>query len=304
MNIKSYFKQNQKQLLQLVNTEAGRYLVGIKDKDIIVKIVPHGFHQLRDSRENKPIIEAKFFFDYKCRVIAETLTKMDIAGLSKYESFLHFSGLERQNYKYPQIYLDSFSSSTFLGGAGDIVYTHATFSNWRNDSTGTTSSGSFEAFCDKSSGGSYTGKRLYLPIDTSSMGAGAIVTVGTFTFDGNRSLGAPSENIILRITETAQSTTSSLATSEWGNKGSGVAWSENFLEDNNSPTERIMTINSTGLAGITVTGDTLMGVREVTYDIGNSAPTATDGNKFQMTGTKTLALTFTPGASANFFALL
>jgi hypothetical protein len=112
-----YFEQNKKLILQLANTEAGRFLLGLKDKDRIIKVSPNSVHQLKDFQNGEAVIQAKFWAcDNVAQIFLPILTKIEIAQdyqpiKDKYEAFLHFSELER-NRKYPQIYLDDFYTTS------------------------------------------------------------------------------------------------------------------------------------------------------------------------------------------------
>ena len=65
-----YFEKNQKLLLSLVNTEGGRYLLGIKEKEKVVKVSPSSYHLL-DGVEGKNLVIRGKFYCYEA--IAKTL---------------------------------------------------------------------------------------------------------------------------------------------------------------------------------------------------------------------------------------
>lgn len=60
MNPKQYFKTNQKQILSLLNTEGGRFMLGV-DKRPIVKITPNSVHQLVGFEKDRVVLEAKMY---------------------------------------------------------------------------------------------------------------------------------------------------------------------------------------------------------------------------------------------------
>lgn len=106
-------------LLQAINTEAGRYLLGIEHKDPIFKVAPNCWHTHLGFDGKKHWCKAKFYQDsIVTATLLPILTKMEIASTEGYGAFLHFSGLETKNYQYPSVFLvtDPFTSDVADGG--------------------------------------------------------------------------------------------------------------------------------------------------------------------------------------------
>ena len=46
---------------ELINSEAGRFLIGEKGKEQIVKVTENSYHKLMGFQDKRPILQAKFF---------------------------------------------------------------------------------------------------------------------------------------------------------------------------------------------------------------------------------------------------
>lgn len=317
ISIDKYFRIFQQDLLQLANTEGGRFLLGIKDKAPIIKIVPFAFHQLVDFKKDIPIIVANFYWEEKCRVIAEALVKMQTAQgafilphtmigkpvriINPYEAFLHYTMLQNSRKNYPLIMLATFDSTTFLGGAGKVLDDNATFATMHDGATGdTATAGTYYVEMTKQAAGGtqYRGQRAYLPINTSSIGVGATVTEENIKFNARRAVSAPSENIYIGFTETAQATLGSLATSEWGNKGAGVNLQGAGWEIITDNTDAAHDMSISDFSATNVSGNSKFGFRERFYDMGNTAPGATDDVRAILSAPN-LVVVYTPAPSGN-----
>lgn len=188
--------------LDLLNTDAARYLLGIREKNRIVKVTPNSYH----LDMGKGLIKATFFTRDKVKQILEPIqTKMDIADKewkkieNPYKAFLHYSGLER--YNYPQIYLDTFYTAT--GGDGEIENTGAVWATVHDaligetlDDTGAT----MRAFT-RLTGGTYTIVRSFTPFDTSSIVDSATVTSATYSIYGTAKTDGTAQVALVKSTQ-------------------------------------------------------------------------------------------------------
>jgi len=193
-----YFEQNKKLILQLANTEAGRFLLGLKDKDRIIKISPNSVHQLKDFQNGKSIIQAKFWAcDNVAQIFLPTLAKVEIAQdyqpiKDKYEAFLHFSGLEKR-LEYPQIYLET---ANFYSTSEDGKTRHSTISgDWEtwDDARGvqgdegvdkTTGDDGMEAHFEYIAGSGYGLVRGWARFNYTSLPQSAVINSATYKFYG------------------------------------------------------------------------------------------------------------------------
>lgn len=279
--MKNYFIKHQKDLLWLANTEAGRYLLGIKNKKRIVKLSPNSFHQLRDFRNDRSIIEARFYTgNTVASILLPILTKMQIADqeykkiLDKREAFSHFSGLEEKRWKYPQIYL---TVSTFIGhvtGSGNITKgDQSTWTEARDAASGTATPGATSAYIQGTiSGGLFYVQRVFLPMDTSSLPAGFVVSTATLlTKQSAASRGAGSTAAVVQSTQASNTT---LANSDFSLIGT-TKGSDTQLLNGVDGTQITFTLNSTGIGWINNVF-TKLGIRDNTYDILNVQPAALD----------------------------
>jgi hypothetical protein len=306
-----FFKSNQKLLLGLVNTEAGRYLIGINKNDQAVKITPNSVHILRDFVDNKPLIEGKFYgYERMAKILMPLLTKMDIINNFSYKSLLHHSGLYL-NPKYPSIFL---LAQDFYAGAGDGVTANDDVStSWAttHDAATGNAAGAGSATTNRflgsyliSGDSKYAIYRAYYPTDTSAIGSAGTITAATLSVYSDPGDGTTNPDGV--VVATSQASTSTLATSDYSLIGS-TAFSDVITASGTS--YKIWTLNATGRSNITKAGTTKMGLRNSTYDNSNSAPAINGvwatGNFSEQTGTSKdpyYSITYT--ASSGFFAVL
>src|SRR3990167_10504580 len=104
--------------LKLANTDAGRFLLGIKDNRKIVKLTPNSYHLQNDERSVTAIFYTYNFVERKLQPIIDKIDIADDYIENEHDAFLHYSGLEEKHWKYPHVYLatDTFNSDT--GGHG------------------------------------------------------------------------------------------------------------------------------------------------------------------------------------------
>lgn len=296
-NPQSFFRKYAKDLLWMTNSEAGRFLLGIKDKDKIVKLSPNSFHQLRDFRNGKAIIEARFSTrNIVAEIFLPLLTKMEIANREykhiekPYEAFLHFSGLEPKRYTYPSIFL---VTETFAEADNVTVRTnHAVWATAR----GGTGATAFPLAQHETSltAGTYRIDRGFMHFNTAALPDTATITSAFVRING--SAGADADTVTGHI---VSSTAASPPTaSDWANIGATSFGSYVFA---GFPTgNKDVTLDTNGIANISLTGLSKFGLR-TNRDIDDSAPTGT--NYINITqGNCLISITYTLPSSSRLFA--
>ena len=289
-NLDLYFKQHQKEIVKLVNSEYGRHLFNIKDKEPIVKVSPNSIHQLMGFEKDRAVVKGKFYCGKPVVAVQlmPILEKMELASKddkyirhiieNPYKAFLHFAELEKSRY-LPQIFLTQFNV-----GAGDgatrnnnAVYltAHDAASSNVVDYTSATAGdvGPGQAL----SGGLYYVGRVFLPADTS-----AITSVATIVAGGNSVNFYPGsirnvDSVTLNIVTTTQASTSSLVAGDFAQTGTTVNGSATFASLTAAQINTV-TLNSTGDGNINKTGFTKFGFR-LAEDISSTPPTG-DSNDF------------------------
>lgn len=271
-----WFNKYQKTLLWFANSWIGKKILGIKEEKI-AKITPNSIHWIIKKRgyyfvngEKEFYIQVKaIFYPYPkfAKRLYYTFYPLGIIAHLWDKLIAPFNPVWDLGF-------NTFTSSTFLGGAGRMTYTNVpTFAGWHDD---TTANGgpfaTYEIYCDKE-GATFNGERVYLPIDTSSIGAGATVTGVTLNYNSYVTSGSVTEC----FTQTAQATLSSLATSEWGNKGAGTNGGTNTTSNASPATAKSIVGSASTYSWINITGNSKLGLREYNFDILNTAPTAASG---------------------------
>ncbi len=270
LRLKNYFKQNQRLLLKLINTEGGRYLLGIKDKYPIVKLTPNSFHQWGGDRYFK----AKFWCrNSVAQILLPAFTMNEISEIPiTYESFLHFTNLERKAYKYPTIYL---TDTTFYAGGGDgsCYHSHtnyttchdATASTDVDYTTGTNRSAVDNGYINPN----YFIKRSFYPADTSGLTSAAVLTDGYLSHCSARDNNAQSDTV--QIVNTTQASTNELVVGDYDNVDTTNNGALALASYPASAAQTQINLSATGLTNISKTGVTKMGLR-LQGDINASQP--------------------------------
>ena len=294
---KQFFYQNQRLLLKLANSEAGRAYLGIKDKDPIVKITSNSVHFLKGYKKDYLLIQADFYTNARFyNLLSSVITKMQIADEYKKiqdinRAFLHYLGLERGN--FPQIFLTTTEFNDAITNFGILSSTSSVWATVRagnNLSVGTWSDIATTGFGCLFDGTNYSIRRFFFHFDTSALTSAATITagfvrvVGTTTNDQN--VDGDSE----RLVSSSVSTDTSIATSDWGNVGSTDYGTIAFSGWNSSGNNDI-TLTAAGLEAISKTGYTKFAARSL-RDINNTAPTGHNNETFTTDGA-IISITYT-----------
>ena len=276
-------------LLQLVNSEAGRYLLGKlgqKPEYPIIGITKNSFTEKLDKRTNR----ATFFPAQPILALFDPiLTKIKLANeykriIDKQEAFLHFSGLETKNYKYPQVFLAESTFNPAVGanspvngevGSGDAG--DDTFANIRGAAGGqsTVDTSTQPAMQLQSTGTTNqfgAMKRGVFLFNTSSLGVGATITVATFSVYVTGKTDQLSQSV--GITSSSPASNSNLVNSDFAvaNFGSTRFATDITIANITLNAFNDWTLNADGRNNISLTGISKFGVRG-SGDIDNSAPT-------------------------------
>ncbi|MGH2612816.1 MAG: hypothetical protein ACRDFB_07175 [Rhabdochlamydiaceae bacterium] len=303
MDMEEYFKLHQKELLDLANTEAGRFLLGVKDYPI-VKLTPNSVHQLIRFEGEKPIIDARFYiFNRIAKILLPPVEKMQIAKEKEYEAFLHFSNLEPKNYKYPQIFLDSSSiypSAGVSNAEGVLLYSSSAWFSWatcKSQTTATTErnnaeDGSLVSHTGSIGNDQYIILRYFFEIDYTSLPSGFTATEVVWNFNA-RYYHAPTTSIDISVMcEGTQSNT--LVTSDFGAWGTDLGRDSSGLNGNQGWYS--LTQNATGIAYVTSAKVKYAWVESGDFD--NSAPGDLAGPVFKTASDSTsppyMTVTYTP----------
>lgn len=291
---KQLFQERQKELLWFVNTQAGRHLLSIKDKEPIVKVDPNGVHFLLGLvKKDVALIKTKtFLYEAVAKHFLPFLSYQEILKkdynlrfkdeLEKYKGFLHFENLER-NPKLPQIFL---ATDPFYTGAGDggVRQQHNVYATAHDAASGNVldyTSATVDLYPTNAlSGGVYYIGRLFLPALTSGLGATADITAGKIFFYPTGVRNVDSDNV--RMVQTTQASVSELVLGDFNQCGgvtnptegaTAVALAAITPNQYNS-----LTFNATGRGWISKTDWTKIGLR-IGRDCTRAAPTG-DANDF------------------------
>lgn len=170
-------------ILDLINTDAGRYLIGEKSKEKIVRISPNSYHKLIRFKGKRSIFQATFFMDNHIeQIFSPIIEKQRIASdkyldrilQDKYKSFLHFAGLEKVNY-LPQIYLNTLVKN-LSAQKGLAIETQSTWADAHNATDAGGDRGGTVVTTKDIFG--YNITRYGLSFDTSSLLSTATISLG------------------------------------------------------------------------------------------------------------------------------
>ena len=197
----------------------------------------------------------------------------------------------------------TFTSSTFLGGAGRFDGNgNASWAGERDKAAAAQSFAGYEVEAELS-GSTYRVQRTFLPIDTSSIPADATVTAVTLNFNANYEGGYTTT--VAHLVQTTQATTSSRDLADFdlvaGIPGGAMTSGGSVAIANGSPaTAKTITGNATSLGWITKAGTTKLAL-VVEKDQTNTAPTGAGDSMWATVTSPELVVTYTlPGGGFPF----
>lgn len=312
-------------LLEIVNTKEGGYLLGTIGQKPVGKII-HITHNSFIEYLGGDNFQATFFSKRPIeKLFQPIIDKIEIANEYKRienqrEAFLHYADFYHKYNKYPQIFLNS---STFNPAAGanspvDGRLWNVTNSSWANarasnGNTGDpTEANSTIPFGEKVGGTWNIGRCVFL-FDTSSLTSLVTITAAVFsTYAAGTALGKDlteatyPANLTLVSSNPASNNNLVAADFQSANWGTTKYTDADFAISSYGASDgyKDMTLNATGLAAISKTGITKLGTRPSNDYSDSTAPTARNYvlGYFADNGTNIpkLVVTFTPPATTNY----
>lgn len=193
----------------------------------------------------------------------------------------------------------TFTSSTFLGGAGRFtVGSNTSWATVRDATDSTSNAATYEVESDYGAP-TWTIQRVFLPIDTSSIPANATITAVTLNFNARYEQSQTST--VVHLIQTTQATTSSRANADYNNvsftSGGSVATPDATL------TAKSITGNATALTWIVKGGTTLLGVISAA-DQGNIDPNGGTNHFATLTAPELVVTYTTPDSAASGYAFI
>jgi len=321
------FNDYKQEILQIVNTEAGKFLLsklGQKPEFPIVDIGKDYFiEDTGERKKDRKVYRATFYSKVPIKqLFVPILDKIHIANdykrVDKYKAFLHYSELERGN--YPQIYLstdtfypDADPESTSVDGNVGRSGVDETFSTIRNGAGNLTNAATTDRDCPMYLATPTTNQYQYLErfvclFDTHTLGGGNVIsaTLSIYSTTKTNDLGADNVDI---VSSSPASNTALTATdyniANWGTTlfATGIALSSIATNAYNN-----YTLNASGIAHINTTGVSKFGSR-LGKDISGSSPTWASGKRNAPhfvhsdngSNKPKLVVTYTPSSGAIFF---
>lgn len=255
-------------LLRLVNSEAGRFLLGRlgqKPEFPVVKITESSFIE----KLGKKTYRATFFSGNSIeRLFSPIVEKMLIAHeeykpiKNHYEAFLHYSDLERKNNKYPLIFLDTATFNPASGANSPVDGRAArngvnqTFANIRAgagvSANNTASSDGPYLFSTGTTDQYDTLIRFFTLFNTATLTADATISAAVISFYGSDKAngnGSPA----FHVAAATPAANDSIAASDYGNVGSTSFGNVAYASYSTSAYNDI-TLDANGRANISKTG--------------------------------------------------
>lgn len=257
--------------MNLINTEAGRYLLGIKNNYPIVKVTPSSYIQQLDKETFKGVF---FSYDKVDEIFQPIISKIKISNEEYkpvddyYKAFLHFSGLEKSN-KYPQIYLTAYSA--VAAGSGRIVASNAVWATARAATTGTLTG------TDSYVGAEFTASTYYIyraftSHNTASIPDAASISAADITATPTDVNDADNDgNDFITVVQSTQADATNLVAGDFDQVGSTEAIDSGQRKDLTGLSgEQTFTFNATGRGYVSKTGHSTFALRGG-HDLNNSA---------------------------------
>ncbi len=273
--IRELFSRYQKDILSFANTELGKDYLGIKTNLPIVKFTPNSYH-LFDGKN----FQATFSSHPKWgKIFASTLTMLDIAkdSVLDYSSgFQHYLSRDLQTIEsrqvFPQIYLAS-GDAIYPNSGGSGSVRGGSTANWQtshdaNPGDGLDQSASVAFYSNGSSSNSFI-RRVFLPFDTSGIGATMVVSAAVLSIWPTASEDGDTDYV--RMVITTQTDPTALAVADYAKQGT-TAIATDKLISSFVTTGQYNTMALTNLAVVSLTDYTKIGLR-CKSDAVNSAPT-------------------------------
>ena len=154
MDAQDYFKLHEKKLLEVIRTQTGRDLLGIKNTLPIVKISPNSYHQLLGFDNDKPVFQATFFTSNR------TVEKL-FPLLWQADAFLYSSSY------HPKAYFDQLTFNPAAGEKSGFVSAELSWAAARDAASSETNGTA--CTCESFVSTTYYNYRCFEPFLTSSL---------------------------------------------------------------------------------------------------------------------------------------
>lgn len=263
---KALFEKHQSKLLWLFNAPYLRDWLGVPKsfKGEIVKVSGNSVHRIKNIYKDR--IEYEMIAMVGQPIFIKQLYKIFNIGIAL------STILPRFVLPIPRLLMFGLTVGDFPTGAGDghVGLQGAVFATVRGGATGDTidyTGADVRSFC-RYNGANYFVYRGFFPADTSAIDDSATITAAelhTFLI-----VAPASSSVTFGIVTTTQASTSQLVADDYDNVGGTALGTFTVASTDSAGTEYTGTISD--LSTINKTGVTKLGIRENTYDIGNSAP--------------------------------
>lgn len=301
---KNFFEKHQTLLLKITNSPWLSWLLGLnrlpeglRGKKIC-KISPNSIHWSKGrNKKGVPTFQAAFF----------TAPRFAEALAFNLSPFVYFNSLRVPKFQFspvgvfgmivaalvPKIGFLGFigTTTTFYAGSGNGWVYVATGTVWATERARGTGDGAsvnpsstdnyFQCY---KAGSTYIIGHNFYPADTSALTSGVIVDSASLNYYYSPTTNVNGVGNV--VVATSQASTSTLATTDFGSVGS-TDFGRKLWSAHSSNAMNLIDLNASGLAAISLTGVTKIGIRN-TRDFDDSAPT---GNNYA--GTRFAAYTGT-----------
>jgi len=254
-----FFDKFQRELLLVANSEAGRSLFRIPDKEKIVKLSPNSYHTELD----KGIYKATFrCYELYSAIVHGGLPSKKIKSENHIVPFI-----ARKNRSLsPFFHLPMLSVNSFYSGAGDgHLGNHQSYPNYvtaRDAATAThidyTSATGF-AMITQNNGGGGINYRSFFPIDTSTLGAASAIRSAIFSAMGSANY-SDTDGKSVHLVQTNQATVTELVAADYDNVTKTDLATAGILLHLANESYNDWTMNSTGIGVINRAGYTKLGL--------------------------------------------
>lgn len=258
-------------IIDLCNSEAGRFLLGIDDAPVVA-LYKNSIHQHLGGNQYKATFQVGNYYLDK---LAPILTKIDIAGTYKriedeYDAFLHYAGYYTKPQRYPQIYLTTYQENPTAGAGRCYTNLSGAWATVRALTASNNTDGAFTAGAIKS-GTDHRIFRSFAPFDTSTLTAAAEISAATLDVHRNDSHTTfyNVDSTSIHVVTTTQASVSALITDDYDTASFTSKGSLAMASTSNSAYNSI-TISDTSI--ISKTSYTKLGALN-SRDQSNTAPT-------------------------------
>jgi hypothetical protein len=321
--IRPLFTTYQKEILAFCNTRFGKEWLQdefggkIDKEDRVIKVTPSGFHLIKDFQNGRPIIQATFFskdpYMRKFALMLESLNLADCAGfLSDVQKEIRFKPERLLSHPWASFatltaYPDTGSGSTTVDGRLNIDPGSTTWAASRSTASAgaAVANEAIQIPCRTYySGTNYSIYRGAFTFDTSSIPDTDVISSAVFSVYADRGYTySDADTTSFVITPVTLAANNNLAVGDFNISNYGTSWGSVTLASMTDATYADITLNATGIAGVSKTGITAIGSLN-SRDYNNSAPTGDNkiAVKFADNGSNKpkLVVTYAPAAGGSF----